>query len=174
MNKSFFTELNCQVCIIVFIVCFKRNNFCFCYIECNFIRIKPKRKFSKVFIQSFVNSTYAVLVLRKKCPYSDLFWSTFSHIRSEQSECGKMRSRITPNTNTFYAVWMFRRSISSAESNEEENLIELCKSFMYNRKSRRSKTDPCGTPKLTLNGSDEIPSVKVNSYSSCSIMPKLF
>ena len=32
--------------------------------------------------------------LREKCPYSELFWSTFSPIRT----------RITPNTDTFYAV----------------------------------------------------------------------
>ena len=42
--------------------------------------------------------------LRDKCPYSELFWSTFSRIWTEQSECGKMRTRITPNTDTFYAV----------------------------------------------------------------------
>ena len=39
--------------------------------------------------------------LREKCPYSKLFWSVFSRI---QSECGKMRTKITPNTDTFYAV----------------------------------------------------------------------
>ena len=32
--------------------------------------------------------------LRKKCPYSELFWS----------ECGKMQTRITLNTDTFQAV----------------------------------------------------------------------
>ena len=32
--------------------------------------------------------------LREKCPYSELFWSVFPRIRT----------RITPNTNTFYAV----------------------------------------------------------------------
>ena len=32
--------------------------------------------------------------LREKCPYSELFWS----------KCRGMRTRITPNTNTFYAV----------------------------------------------------------------------
>ena len=32
--------------------------------------------------------------LRKKCPYSELFWSIFSRIRS----------RITPNMDTFHAV----------------------------------------------------------------------
>ena len=37
---------------------------------------------------------------------------SFFHIRTEyverrsQSECGKMRTRITPNTDTFYAVYM--------------------------------------------------------------------
>ena len=39
--------------------------------------------------------------LREKCPYSELFWSAFSRI---QSECGKMRTTITPNMDTFYAV----------------------------------------------------------------------
>ena len=32
--------------------------------------------------------------LRKKCPYSELFWSVFSRIRT----------RITPNTDTFHAA----------------------------------------------------------------------
>ena len=38
---------------------------------------------------------------REKCPCSDLFWSVFSRI---QSEYGKIRTRITSNTDTFYAV----------------------------------------------------------------------
>ena len=52
--------------------------------------------------------------LRKKCPYSELFWSLFSRIRTNterygvylriQSKCGKIRTRITPNTDTFRAV----------------------------------------------------------------------
>ena len=50
--------------------------------------------------------------LRKKCPYSELFWSAFSRIRTKyeryslslciQSKCRKMRIRITPNTDTFH------------------------------------------------------------------------
>ena len=52
--------------------------------------------------------------------------------------------------------WMFRRPVSSAKSKGEENLIELCKSFMYSRKSREPRTDPYGTPKLTLSKSDGI------------------
>ena len=44
--------------------------------------------------------------LRKKCPHLALFWSAFSRIRTEygESECEKMRTRITPDTDTFYAV----------------------------------------------------------------------
>ena len=57
--------------------------------------------------------------------------------------------------------WMFRRPVSSAKWNGEENLIEFCKSFMYKRKSRGLRTDTCGTPKLTFIGSDEIPSIEM-------------
>ena len=39
--------------------------------------------------------------LPEKCSYSELFCSAFSHIQSEWRE---MRTRITPNTDTFYAV----------------------------------------------------------------------
>ena len=63
--------------------------------------------------------------LREKCPYLELFWPVFPafglnteryrvflRIWTEyglntlriQSECGKIRTRITPNTHTFYAV----------------------------------------------------------------------
>ena len=54
------------------------------------------------------------VTLREKCPYSELFWSVFSRIWTEygeilrishfQSKCGKIRTRKTPNTGTFYAV----------------------------------------------------------------------
>ena len=50
----------------------------------------------------------------KKCPYSELFWSIFSRIWTEygeiwvslriKSECGKMWTRVTPNTDIFHAV----------------------------------------------------------------------
>ena len=54
------------------------------------------------------------LVLRKKCPYSELFWSAYSRIRTEYGEIlrispysVRMRTRITPNTDTFYAMLTF-------------------------------------------------------------------
>ena len=50
--------------------------------------------------------------LHEKCPYSGLFWSVFSRIQTEyeemplsiQSECEKIRTKITQNTDTFHAV----------------------------------------------------------------------
>ena len=41
------------------------------------------------------------ITLRKKCPYFELLWSVFSRI---QTEYGEMRTKITPNTDTFHAV----------------------------------------------------------------------
>ena len=57
--------------------------------------------------------------LRKKNPYSELFRSVFSCIRTKygqysaslriQSEYGKMRAIVTPNTHTFHAVCKYLR-----------------------------------------------------------------
>ena len=50
--------------------------------------------------------------LHEKCPHSELFWSAFSRI---QCECGKMRTRITPNTDTFYAMPLIRLLVSQPQ-----------------------------------------------------------
>ena len=64
--------------------------------------------------------TYA---LREKCAYSELFWSPFflhfpafglntdrySVSLRIQFECGKIRTRITPTMDTFYAVELSRK-----------------------------------------------------------------
>ena len=39
--------------------------------------------------------------MHEKCPYSELFWTVFSRIRTEY---GKIRTGITANTDTFNAV----------------------------------------------------------------------
>ena len=53
------------------------------------------------------------LALRKMCPYSEFFWPVFYRIRTEYgeilslriySECEKMWTRKTPNTDTFHEV----------------------------------------------------------------------
>ena len=77
----------------------------------------PAKILSFYYIMPFnykIKSHFSNLILRKRCPYSELFWSVFSRFglnmeRSEvslriQSECGKMWTRITPNTDNFYAV----------------------------------------------------------------------
>ena len=43
------------------------------------------------------------LILRKKCPYSELFWS------ASPNAGRKMRTRITPSTDTFHAMSLFSR-----------------------------------------------------------------
>ena len=73
---------------------------------------------SEEYLETFQTSMMELFeknsTLRKKCPYLELLWSLFSHIRTGyrrygvplriQPECGKMRTRITTNTGTFYAV----------------------------------------------------------------------
>ena len=61
--------------------------------------------------------------MREMCPYSELVCSVFSRIRTEygeisvslrvQSKCGKIRTRITPNTDTFYTVRVVKNLIKS-------------------------------------------------------------
>ena len=58
----------------------------------------------KYFKKLTISWNYLKMPLRKKCPYSQLFWSVFSVSLRIQSKCGKMRTRITPNTDTFHAV----------------------------------------------------------------------
>ena len=54
----------------------------------------------KPVLSAFLNQRYRDS-LHEKCLYSESFWSTLSRIRSES---GKIRTRITPNTDNSYAV----------------------------------------------------------------------
>ena len=67
------------------------------------------------------------------CPHSGLFLSVFSRIRTEygislriQSECGKIRTRITPNTDTFHAMqdfpYIFNICTECTQSYKKEEL----------------------------------------------------
>ena len=54
---------------------------------------------------------YGISALREKFPYWEFCWSVFSRIRTEygeilriQSKCGKIKTRKTPNMDTFHAV----------------------------------------------------------------------
>ena len=52
--------------------------------------------------------------LRKKCPYSELFWSAFFRIRT----------RITSNTDTFYAVIIFIGNSSLSKLSSSVNVVK--------------------------------------------------
>ena len=62
-----------------------------------------------ILFQTSKQHSYCCLPLRKKCPYLELFSSVFSRI---QSECGKIRTRISSNTDTFYPVWKYESIIA--------------------------------------------------------------
>ena len=51
-------------------------------------------KFDISYLSAYHLPKYHCTAPRKKFSYSDLFWF----------ECGKIRTRITPNKDTFYAV----------------------------------------------------------------------
>ena len=58
----------------------------------------------RIFLPSITSAIFFVKKsLHKKCPYSELFWSVFSRIRTEY-ECGKLRTKKTPNLDTFHTV----------------------------------------------------------------------
>ena len=57
----------------------------------------------------------ARISLRKNCPYSKFFWSVFSRIQSIslriQCQWGKIRTRKTSNTDSFHAVFVWKRAV---------------------------------------------------------------
>ena len=60
--------------------------------------------------RSIFSHNFSEITLRKKCPYLELFWSAFSNIF--HSECGKMCTKITPNTNNFQACYFWYLQLS--------------------------------------------------------------
>ena len=78
------------------------------------------------------------LPLREKCPYAELFCSAFSRIRTKcgevrsislciQSECGKMWTSVTPNTDTLYV------SVQAHHPVEKNQILSifLCAIYLY-------------------------------------------
>ena len=101
------------------------------------------------------------LTLRKKCPYSELLWSAFSRIGTEyremrsispyfriQSKCGKIRTRITPNTDTVYPVLSFWETYTSfaltrSTSHQKMELDTLNQKIRLNCDTLRSDRRLC-------------------------------
>ena len=46
----------------------------------------PLRSFTKHLLGTLVHDKLGVVILRKKCLYSELFWSVFSRIRTDYGE----------------------------------------------------------------------------------------
>ena len=74
-----------------------------------------------------------MLSLHKECPYSELFWSISSCIRAEhgeirsiQSECGKIWTRIIPNIDTFLTVYISTISEAYSESCQTSKMELFC------------------------------------------------
>ena len=79
----------------------------FCKELANYRRIK----FLRI---NFEASNWCGPSLRKKCPYSELFWSASSRIWTEYGDIrsiAKIRTRITPNTDIFYVVHFMHQNV---------------------------------------------------------------
>ena len=74
-------------------------------------------------LASGVFQNVALSALRKKYPYSDIFWSVFSRVISRassvslriQSKFRKIWTKITLNTDTFYAVVKYDHNLTVTE-----------------------------------------------------------
>ena len=87
---------------------------------------------NKCLFKHFFISLLMRVSLREKCQYLELAWSVFSRIRTEY-KCEEIRTRITPNTDTFHAV--YRKGFSA-------QLALL--SFMKNWKKALENKGFCG------------------------------
>ena len=78
--------------------------------------LKTSTKNKCQFIEPLVlNEAFTVVTtLRIKCRYSELFWSVFFPYPVQMREnAWKMRTRTTPNTDSFYAV-LLKQNLMSA------------------------------------------------------------
>ena len=70
------------------------------------------------------------ITLCQKCPYSELFWSVFSAY-GVQSERGKIRTRITPNTDTFCILFESHSGNITIASKISSRYISCSRSHYY-------------------------------------------
>ena len=86
---------------------------------CNMEKLFKNREKIRTNYEQYAVKIMKILIsskptFRKKCPHSELFWSVFPTFGMNtercrvsvriQCECGKMRTRITPNMDSFHAV----------------------------------------------------------------------
>ena len=152
--KSYFTRC---LCVVIIFFQYKFMYICILYLFLSFFLfvLYVFIDFTKFVLLLFVQ----VLALRKKCPYSELFWSAFSNIQDEYGEI----LRFSP-----YSV----RMRENADQNNSEyrhflrswvlcafalTLKETSNSYLYNSKNTNDKyisltgTDLCNsTPPLNF------------------------
>ena len=86
---------------------------------CNMEKLFKNREKIRTNYEQYAVKIMKILIsskptFRKKCPHSELFWSVFPTFGMNtercrvsvriQCECGKMRTRIAPNMDSFHAV----------------------------------------------------------------------
>ena len=76
---------------------------------------KPREEEIFKFRQKRIKLESSPHVLRKRCPCSELYWSTFfPHFSGENVE--KMRTKITLNMDTFYVVVLHDKNGKNVEA----------------------------------------------------------
>ena len=74
---------------------------------------------NKNYVNKWFNHEQRRISLREECPYLDFSWPVFSRIWTKDGEileCGKIRTRKAPNTDTFHAVFRTLLNICGGDS----------------------------------------------------------
>ena len=100
--------------------CVGYRRLCFNFCSYSFSLFKNHNKLFINILPCAFYIFYHTWLMHKKCPYLELLWSIFSHIRIENV---KMRTRITPNTDTFYAVYMLSWFLMILEPRPYKQLV---------------------------------------------------
>ena len=95
---------------------------------------------------SYIIWTKNNLTLSKNCPYLEFVWSVFSRI---QSECQKIRTRKTPNKDTFHAMLTAQKNSWNWHI-EIQWYLKICSQFRQHFKilSSFKLAHPIGTTML--------------------------
>ena len=117
-----------------------------------YIRVFP---LCSLLMKKNISARSLIVALREKCLYLELFWFIFSCIWTEyeryyvslgiQSKCGKIRTRIIRNMDTFYAVLDSRVLYNSMSTKNLSILYLLGNNFFiktYSNKNTSQYTVP--------------------------------
>ena len=97
------------------------------------LNISKSKSLTQLNLVSWKNISWETFFLKNHIQYvvEDLFCFVSLHI---QSECGKIRTRITPNTDTFYAVFFASIPVDSPSfSKIWSSTYQLCQMFTFKK-----------------------------------------